>query len=227
MAVFAITGLTVSGITNTSAVGVGKITNEGSETIVQVGFHLSTVNPLIYTAFTCNYPGVGINFRCPITGLDTNESYTAVVFASGSTGHTGNGLIFITALNAPKVGKIVQPLVSGDKGSVSFIDLFNDSSIIKWTGAATGSTTPFANTGITITGLTIGTYYFTIKLLAGPSTPDSPITTVIIALSSTRVLSAANYRLYERTGIGDGVAYNAEIAAIEALDEYETFEDDY
>ena len=131
----------------------------------------------------------------------------------------------MAAPTAPVVKKITQPANIGEKGSVEFIGLPTQWHLI-WSGTTSGSADYTNPTGTTetITDLIIGTYYFTV---AASSPPSSLPTTVTIAIPSTKVLSAVNYRLYERTGIGDGAAYKTEIAAIEALDEYETFGDDY
>jgi hypothetical protein len=116
--------------------------------------------------------------------------------------------------HSPVIEKITQPTNLSEKGSVSFTGLPISNSTLKWSGTTTGSTDTGGVTGFTVTGLTIGTYYFTVTYIPdGTSLP----TTVVIAVPVTE-LSSAGYRLYERTGIGDGpaeTALNAEFAAID------------
>jgi hypothetical protein len=117
--------------------------------------------------------------------------------------------------HSPVIGKITQPVNLTEKGSVSFTGLPNTMSTLDWSGTTTGSTSTGAATGFTVTGLTIGTYYFTVTDIPdGTSLP----TTVVIAVQTVTELSSSGYRLFEKTGIGDGpaeAAFNVEFAAID------------
>ena len=124
--------------------------------------------------------------------------------------------------HSPVIEKITQPTNLSEKGSVSFTGLPISNSTLKWSGTTTGSTDTGGVTGFTVTGLTIGTYYFTVTYIPdGTSLP----TTVVIAVPIVTELSTAGYKLFERTGIGDGaaeIAFNAEFVAIAHTIDVET-----
>jgi hypothetical protein len=212
----ALTTLPASGITNTTAIAYGVIDSISGETISQVGFY---IEPLTGTTFqSSNYTTVGVPFSRVLSGLLPNTYYgvTAYAIATGDTRYNDSAQDFTTAPNPPEIGKITQPINSNEKGSVRFINIPNGADTIIWSGTKTGSTTTSGGTSFTVTGLTIGTYLFSIK---GdfPNQPFSPTTTVVIAVPVTE-LSSTGYKLFERTGIGDGAAeaaFNAEFAAID------------
>ena len=214
---FAITTLPISGITNTGAISGGKVTNENSETIQQVGIQIQKGIETGRTTIVGSYGGLNVPFIIPITGLLPNIGYTIVAFASGTTLHTTTGVDFTTAPNPPEIGSITQPIRTNETGSVRFINIPDGADTIIWSGTTTGTTTTAGGTSFTVTGLTVGTYFFKIK---GdfPSQPFSPLTTVVIAVPTVTELSATGYKLYERTGIGDGaaeIAFDAIIAVID------------
>lgn len=211
-----LTTLALSGVTNTTATSGGKVTGITGGTVTSAGVHLSKGVLTGYTAITGSYGGTNVSFIRPITGLLPHTQYyvTAYAVTTGNVTNLGSTISLLTAPNPPQVGKITQPVSPNETGSVSFINLINDMGTLSWTGAASGSTT-FAATGITITGLTVGTYLFTFKVSAEAYT--SPATSVTIASPSVvpTVFTSGGYDLYYKTGIGDGPALNAYLIWLE------------
>jgi hypothetical protein len=211
-----LTTLPVSGITNTTTTAYGVVNGITGETISHVGVYVTTTGNTFQSS---NYTNTGVPFSCPITGLLPNISYgvTAYAITTGGTRYNDFTLNFTTAPNPPEIGSITQPTSPNETGSVIFINIPDGADTIIWTGAKTGTTTTIGGTSFTITGLTVGTYFFSIK---GdfPNQPFSPPTIVVIIAPTVTELSSAGYRLYERTGIGDGAAetaFDAENAAID------------
>lgn len=219
-----LTTLPVSAITNTTATAYGVVNGVTGETVLHVGVYIDTTGN---TVQSLNYHAIGTPFSCPLTGLLPNHlGYSIVAYAisTGGTRYNDLAVMLTTAPDPPKVKTIIQPTTSNGKGTVTFIELPGGSWTLVWSGATSGSKSS-ATTGVTITGLTIGTNYF---ILHNEETGKvSTRTTVVIAVPSATIISGTSYRLFERTGIGNKALFKAELKAIDDLDDYETFDDIY
>ena len=174
-----LTTLAVSGVTNTTATSGGKVTGITGGTVFSVGIQIQKGVETGRTTIIGSYGGLNIPFVIPITGLIPEEYYTIQAYAvtTGGVINLASGVAFTMSPNPPQVNKITQPVSPNETGSVSFINLPNHANTLRWSGTATGSTN-FAATGVTITGLTVGTYLFSIKINTG--TYYSPTTSVTI-----------------------------------------------
>jgi hypothetical protein len=205
-----LTTLAISGVTNTTATSGGRVTGITGGTVTSVGIRVIT-GGTGYTTFTGTYLGLNVPFVIPMTGLLPVTSYNAIAYAvtTGNVTNLDSALPFVTAPNAPHVGSIIQPISSNETGSVIFTNLPNHSNTLRWSGTATGITSTIFTTGVTITGLTVGTYLFSIKTNLSPY--YSPVTTVTIESASVipTEFTSDGYDLYYKTGIGDGPALAA------------------
>lgn len=212
-----LTTLPLSGVTNITAISGGKVTGITGGTVTSVGIRVIT-GGTGYTTFAGVYVGLNQSFVIPITGLLPETDYTVIAFAvtTGNVINTTFGEMFKTAPDAPHVSKIIQPVSSNETGSVIFTNLPNHSNTLRWSGTATGITSSLFTTGVTITGLTEGSYLFSIKTNVG--TYYSPTTSVTIQPASVipTVFTSSGYDLYYKTGIGDGPALNAYLIWLEA-----------
>ena len=214
-----VTTTALSPITATGATGGGNVTNAGGGTITArgVAYGLS-VNPTISSGHTSDGTGTG-SFVSSLTGLMPSTTYHVRAYATNSAGTAyGTDVTGITAPNAPHVETIIQPLSPNETGSVVFTNLPNRPNTLRWSGTTTGSTGGGSfTTGVTITGLTIGTYYFSIRS-DFPTQPYSPITTVTIKSPSVipTEFTSTGYDLYYKTGIGDGPALAAYLLWLDA-----------
>jgi hypothetical protein len=214
-----LTTLPLSGVSNTTATSGGKVTDITGGTVTSVGIQIQKGSETGRTTITHSYGGINVPFVIPITGLLPETFYSIVAYAVTTTGGTGtttnldSAVTFTTAPNAPQVGKITQPISPNETGSISFINLPNHANTLRWSGTATGSTGGFT-TGVTVTGLTVGTYLFSIKTDLSPY--YSPATTVTIKATENvpTEINSTGYKLYERNGIGDGAAFDAAFAEI-------------
>jgi hypothetical protein len=211
-----LTTLAVSGVTNTTATSGGKVTGITGGTVFSVGIQIQKGVETGRTTIIGSYGGLNIPFVIPITGLIPEEYYTIQAYAvtTGGVINLASGVAFTMSPNPPQVNKITQPVSPNETGSVSFINLPNHANTLRWSGTATGSTN-FAATGVTITGLTVGTYLFSIKINTG--TYYSPTTSVTIKATENvqTEISSTGYKLFERTGLGDGAAFDAAFAEID------------
>ena len=201
--------LALSSVTNTTATSGGKITGITGGTVTEVGVRIYEGVETGYTKITGTYGGLNVPFIIPITGLlpETYYSVEAYAITTGNVTNLALAETFTTAPNAPQVHKITQPVSPNETGSVSFINLPNHMNTLRWSGTATGSTT-FASTGVTITGLTTGSYLFSIKTNVGAYySPTTSVTIKATELVPTE-FTATGYDLYYKTGIGDGAALN-------------------
>jgi hypothetical protein len=214
-----LTTLALSGVTNTTAISGGKVTGITGGTVTEVGIQIQKGVETGRTTIVGTYDDINVPFIIPITGLLPNTSYYVAAYAITLPNITNLAFseTLTTAPNAPQIGSITQPVSPNETGNVSFINIPDGADTIRWSGTATGLTTTAGGTSFTVTGLTIGTYFFSIKGDL-PNQNYSPTTTVVIAASEIPEISSIGYKLFERTGIGDGpaeVAFNAEFAVID------------
>jgi uncharacterized protein (TIGR02145 family) len=103
--------LSVTSITDTTAMGGGNITDQGSFPVCDRGVCWSiTTNPDIYDFHTHSGCGTG-SFTCQLTGLTSSTYYYVKAFAANNLGYTyGNQVSFFTLPYLPIV--ITQPITN-------------------------------------------------------------------------------------------------------------------
>jgi hypothetical protein len=183
----------ISLITSTTAVSGGNITADGGGTISARGVCWNTSsNPTIANNFTTDGTGTG-SFASNLINLLPATTYYVKAYATNNAGtaYANNEVTFTTLCvppSTPVVGTITQPTCATVTGSVALSSL---PSAGNWTLTRTpgGTTTPGTGTSTTISGLTAGTYTFTVTnalscvsiasgnvvINAQPATPSAPV----------------------------------------------------
>ncbi len=220
MAAPTVTTRAISGITITTASGGGNVTSNGGGTIIHRGVAWNTSSGATTGNSHTTQTGDTGTFISPITGLSGNTKYYVRAYATNTGGTSyGSNVNFTTLAPLPIVttravsGITVTTAIGGGIVSGALITARGLAFGIT-TGPTTGDSIVLV-TGTTgsfsslLTGLIVNTKYY-IRAFAVNNDGiaygnEINFTTILVPNQYT----STGYDFFEKTGIGDGAAYQA------------------
>lgn len=142
----------VTGITTSSAILSGNVTNNGGDTVTERGFLFGTDSVL--TTSTAIKAGSGTEtFTSPITGLEENKTYYVCAYAVNSKGTGYGAIISFTASSTPVTP---PPSPGGSSRSLPIVVTKSVSDITQSTASLSGSITSDGGATVTERGFVYG-----------------------------------------------------------------------